>query len=32
MNGIGGRAVGDERKKDQVKGVGRGPRSFTSLS
>ena len=31
MNGIGGKAVGDERKKDQVKGVANGPRSFPFL-
>ena len=31
MNGLGGKAVGDERKKDQVKGVANGPRSFPFL-
>ena len=31
MNGVGDRAAGDEGKKDQVKGVGSGPRSFPFL-
>ena len=31
MNGVGDRAAGDEGKKDQVKGVGSGPRSLPFL-